>query len=89
MEHEKTSMNMDHKTCGWCGLDKGFSFIRLLLAIVLGLFIFFAGMVIGQMRGFSYGDGTMMRRHWNQDQGIIIEQQGATTVPATTLTPAR
>jgi hypothetical protein len=92
MEKENMPMSNHGKTCGWCGLDKGFSWMRLILAIVLGLFIFFAGMVLGQMRASGGYDRGMMMRHsrggYNQDNMGLMQpvQMDGQAVPVGTTT---
>jgi hypothetical protein len=67
MENEKKS---DRQMCDWCGNEYGrkYKWWRLILAIVIGLFIFLAGIQIGEMRIETlqqYGGhmGGMMNRH--------------------------
>ncbi len=82
--------SMDNK-CGWCGQGTGlFSWKRLILAVLIGLFIFLAGIQIGTMRG-SYGNNgprMMMHnmRYDNYDEGvtrtIVIPAPAVQTTPA-------
>lgn len=63
MENEKVCK--EHHMCDWCGNEYGrkYKWWRLILAILIGLFIFLAGIEIGQMRSSLYGEygGHMMR----------------------------
>jgi hypothetical protein len=73
MEKENMQGSKNDRMCDWCGYKQGmrYSWLRLLLAILIGLFIFFAGIEIGQMRaavyGGEYGQGMMMH-HMHDDQ---------------------
>lgn len=75
--------------CEWCGLGKGFSWTRLVLAILIGLFIFLAGIQIGEMRGnggmSQYGRHRMMSNEvWNNGDNMNMGQMpmdnGTTTI---------
>lgn len=79
----------DNKMCYMCGNEYGrkYSWTRLALALVIGLFIFFAGMEIGQMRMQAYGGtyrGPMMHWHSYGNNVIIDSEESAPASPAPT-----
>ena len=91
MENEKNGM------CDVCGFHKGrYMWTRLILAVLIGLFIFLAGIQIGELRSEVYG-GRMMR--WHNEGGMMMDnsmmpgQDGSTRTimimpPANGTTPA-
>lgn len=96
MEHEK-----NERMCEWCGRHKDgrYLWLRLVLAVLIGVFIFFAGIQIGEMRGEVYGGaygGHMMRWHneggeMMMDNSMMPGQDGSTTimmVPANGTSPS-
>lgn len=97
MEKEKSTMiPADHaKMCGWCGMDRGmFSWTRLALAVMIGLFIFLAGIQIGEMRAQygNYGTSHMMvmHSHWTGGNQMMDDQtmpQDGTMIAPATNTP--
>ncbi len=96
MENNNNPKN-DHRMCDWCGNEYGrkYRWWRLILAILIGLFIFLAGIEIGQMRMANYGiGGHMMHRHmYNGGYGMDDQEygpQGTTTivVPSNQTAPA-
>ncbi len=105
MEKE-ANQDHEHKMCDWCGNQYGrkYSWMRLIVAIVIGLFIFSAGYHLGelnvlvhsqygQVSGMMYGGhGDRIHSDWNQPMMQIEEVVPATpTTPAgnTTITPVR
>jgi len=94
MEKEICNNPEHHSTCGWCGLDKHFSWKRLALAILLGLFIFCLGIQIGEMRNAyrnqEYGHmilrQNMMYRYQTDPEMMQLTLPASTT--STTATPA-
>jgi hypothetical protein len=100
MEKETTNNSEHGKTCHWCGLDKGFSWTRLVLAILIGMFLFLLGIRIGQMGG-SYNGSRMMERgdmrmnHYMMNgndnietRTIVIPAPSTPAAPAATTAPA-
>lgn len=84
MENEK---NMTCDICG-CHKDGRYRWVRLLLAVLIGVFIFLAGIQLGEMRGQVYGYGRNTH-YWHTTGGNMMwdNQDGSTTmmvVPADT-----
>ncbi len=94
MEMEKDMNHNSGEKCGWCGLDKGFSGKRMMLAILIGIFIFLLGIQIGEMRdGAGYGyyghmGGRRMeyRGQWMMGNDDIIPGQDGLGLPQGTTT---
>ncbi len=68
--------------CGWAGCGRSFSWLRLVIAVLIGLFIFSAGIELGEMKAMAYmGEGHMIGRHWNNDMdGSMMGNGGTTTI---------
>jgi hypothetical protein len=77
MENEKDKM------CDICGAHKDgrYRWVRLLLAVLLGVFIFLAGIQIGEMRGEVYGyRGHTMRWDMRGNDMMWNDQGGSTSM---------
>jgi hypothetical protein len=84
--------------CGWAGCGRSFSWIRLVVAVLLGLFIFSAGIELGEMKAAAYmGYGGMEGHHgrngeimqwYGRDNGTTTVVIPATTPTTPTTTPA-
>lgn len=90
----------DHKMCDWCGNETGkkYRWARLIIAIVIGLFIFSAGYHLGelnvlvhgqygQMSGMMEGHGDRMRSGWGQTM-MMDDQTGYSGTTTTVVVPA-
>jgi hypothetical protein len=106
MEQQEHMHNHDNsKMCDWCGNRNGmrYSWLRLVLALLIGLFIFFAGIEIGQLRAAVYGapgsnmfmhhryesfDGMMMPGQDDSTTTLLVPSQSATPTAAPATKPA-
>jgi hypothetical protein len=78
--------------CGWAGCGRSFSWLRLVIAVLIGLFIFSAGIELGEMKASYMGYG-MEGRHFRNTEMMNWNDTGTTTVvvpaAATPAVPAR
>ncbi|MDB5255130.1 MAG: hypothetical protein JWL92_506 [Candidatus Nomurabacteria bacterium] len=89
----------EHKMCDWCGNEYGrkYSWLRLVVAILIGLFIFSAGYHLGELNVLvhsQYGS-QMSQGHWQGrimgSRGDMMNQEYGTTtilIPSADATPA-
>jgi hypothetical protein len=97
MEKEN-NMHGDHKMCDWCGNETGrkYRWMRLILAVVIGLFIFSAGYHLGELNVLvhsQYGsqmDMSSYRGHRMMQDDNMIQMQYSQdgNGPTTLITPA-
>ncbi|HTH93290.1 MAG TPA: hypothetical protein VL576_02320 [Candidatus Paceibacterota bacterium] len=89
MEHENNG-----QMCEWCGRHKDgrYMWLRLVLAILIGVFIFLAGIQIGELRGEVYGYRNMHMMRWQNDGGTMMMNMqtypDTDAAPTTTNAPA-
>jgi hypothetical protein len=93
MEKEQNH-GSEHRMCDWCGNEYGrkYSWLRLVVGILIGLFIFSAGYHLGELNVLVHSQyGTqMMQGDWNRSMhGHLIMNQDANGTSTTIVVPAQ